>query len=343
MAPLVKRYPHYQRHMIWAGWVLCLAGLVAGSFANTVATLIATQGVLYGVGYLIIFYPVVSMLNEWWVTRRGLAWGIMSGSSGASGVAYPFVIEALLNKYGYKTTLRSLAVATFVMTAPLMPLFKRRLPTSHASVSAPANWGFFTKPIFWFYFTSTVVFSLGFYLPSLYLPSYAASLGLSSRTGAMLLALISMAQVLGQFSFGYLSDGRLPLNILLLSSSIVGAVASLTLWGLAQSLVPLVLFSLIYGFFAYAFIAMRVRMGTAVTEDPSAAMPIFCVFSFAQGVGNVLAGPISAGLLRPVVQLDDYGYSRYKVMIIFTGCTMVASAVFIALSYVGHGLRKIRS
>lgn len=48
MAPLVKRFPMYQRHMVVAGWVVCLAGMVAGSFADTIGALIVSQGVMYG-------------------------------------------------------------------------------------------------------------------------------------------------------------------------------------------------------------------------------------------------------------------------------------------------------
>lgn len=48
MAPLVKLYPVYQRYMVWLGWTICIAALVAGSFANTIGSLIMTQGVMYG-------------------------------------------------------------------------------------------------------------------------------------------------------------------------------------------------------------------------------------------------------------------------------------------------------
>ena len=48
MVPLVKRYPKYQRPMIWLGWTICISGLVAGSFAATVTSLVMTQGVMYG-------------------------------------------------------------------------------------------------------------------------------------------------------------------------------------------------------------------------------------------------------------------------------------------------------
>jgi hypothetical protein len=48
MVPLVKRFPKYQKHMIWFGWLLCISGLVAGSFVNTLPGLIITQGIMYG-------------------------------------------------------------------------------------------------------------------------------------------------------------------------------------------------------------------------------------------------------------------------------------------------------
>ncbi|KAL1303780.1 hypothetical protein AAFC00_007117 [Neodothiora populina] len=334
MLPFIGRYPKYQRHMIWGGWVLCICGLLAGSFADTATGLIMTQGVLYGTGYLIVFYPIVSMMNEWWVARRGFAWGIMLGASGASGVVFPFIIQSLLARYGYKTTLGSLTVATTILTGPLLPLFKKRLPPPQTIVTTRTDWAFLRKPLFWLYVVSTVAQSLGFYLPALYLPSYASSIGSDSRKGALLLALMSVTQVLGQLTYGYLSDGRVSLNLLLLSSSAVAAISSFTLWGLARSLPPLVCFGLVYGFFAYSYMAMRVRMGTMVSPDPTAAMTPFSIFSFAQGIGNILAGPISASLLSSMTDLSDYGYHRYKGIIVFTGSAMVLSVLIIGSSYV---------
>jgi predicted MFS family arabinose efflux permease len=294
------------------------------------------------VGYLIIFYPVVSMVNEWWVARRGLAWGILLGSSGASGVAYPFIIDALLHKYGYKTTLRAMAVATIIMTGPLLPSMEGRLPASHRSSLAKTDWSFTRKPIFWLYILSTMSQSLGFYLPSLYLPSYAATIGMNSKLGAMLIALMNVSSVLGQFTYGYLSDGRFSLNNLLLSTMLVSTVVALALWGSAKSLAALVVFALIYGFFAYAFLAMRVRMGTAVASEQTDTMTLFCLFSFAQGIGNVLAGPISGALISPEIDVHEYGFAKYRALIIFTGGAMFASAAFSALAYLVPTKRNTR-
>ena len=84
--PLIKRFSIYRRYMIWIGWPLCLLGLVAGSFARTLATLIVTQGVMYGVGFTVFYYPIISMVNEYWSARRGMAYGILCSASGVSAL-----------------------------------------------------------------------------------------------------------------------------------------------------------------------------------------------------------------------------------------------------------------
>jgi len=82
-------------------------------------------------------------------------------------------------------------------------------------------------------------------------------------------------------------------------------------------------------------------MGSAVSDDPSAAVATYSILVFLQGVGNVLVGPISAGLLTSKVSFDSYGISMYKALVIFTGSCMSMSALVIALWW---GLpRKMRA
>jgi H+/Cl- antiporter ClcA len=87
---------------------------------------------------------------------------------------------------------------------------------------------------------------------------------------------------------------------------------------------------------------MRVRMGTAVASEQSDTMTMFCLFSFAQGIGNVLAGPISGALLGSEVDVHEYGRGKYKALVIFTGCAMFASATFSALAYLVPTKRNTR-
>lgn len=48
MAVFVRRYQRYRLYIIWIGWPICILGLIAGSFANSLGSLVLTQGIMYG-------------------------------------------------------------------------------------------------------------------------------------------------------------------------------------------------------------------------------------------------------------------------------------------------------
>lgn len=310
---------------------ICILGLVAGSFARTLGTLIFTQGIMYGVGFLIFYYPILSMVNEFWIARRGMAYGLLCSASGVSGVIFPFGLEAMLHRYGYPTTLRTIAIGLFVITGPLIPLLKGRLPASEHAAVGRTDSSFLKNPLFWIYTASNLAQGMGYFFPSLYLPSYATAIGLTPTQGALLLALMSVSQVLGQVTFGYLSDRKLPLNLLTLASTLISAIAVFALWGFAHNFALLVIFALVYGFFGAGYVAMWARMGTAVSSEPTAAFATFGLFCFGKGIGNVLAGPISGMLITGAVNLPRYGAGRYEAVVVFTGACMLVSAGCIGL------------
>jgi predicted MFS family arabinose efflux permease len=325
ITPLIRRWSEYRTHMILVGWPLCILGLVAGSFANTLGTLLLTQGVMYGIGFVIFYYPILSMVDEFWVRRRGMAYGLLCSASGASGAVMPLIIQALLREYGYKKTLQAVAVALVVLTGPLIPLLRGRMGQQHIT-NMRTDWSFLKKPLFWIYSTSNVFMGMGYFFPSLYLPSYASLVGLSVTKGALLLTLMSIAQVVGQFTFGYISDKTVPLNALIVVSSSIAAVVTLCLWGFARSLAPLACFAVVYGFFGAGYTATWARMVTAISDEPAASQAMFGLFCAGKGIGNILTGPISAGLLSVSRLSAGYGLGMYKAIVIFTGVCLLMSA-----------------
>ncbi|PVH99950.1 MFS general substrate transporter [Periconia macrospinosa] len=277
VAPIIRRWSSYRSHMIYVGWPLCIAGLVAGSFANTLGTLLFTQGVMYGIGFTIFYYPILSMVDEFWIRRRGMAYGLLCSSSGASGAVTPIIVQLLLHRYGYKTTFRIFAVAMAVLTGPLIPLLKGRLE-HRQTTNLRTDWSFLRKRLFWTYSMSNIFMGLGYFFPAVFLPSYATLIGLRGSRGALLLTLMSIAQVAGQFGFGYLSDKKVSLNALISASSLTAAIATLSLWGLARSMLPLAVFAVLYGFFAAGYTAVWARMVTTISEEPSASQAMFGLF-----------------------------------------------------------------
>ncbi|THV65571.1 major facilitator superfamily transporter, partial [Aureobasidium pullulans] len=86
----IQRFSRYRRQMIWIGWPICILGLALGSFASSLEALILSQGIAYGTGFLIFYYPILSMVDEYWIAKRGMAYGILCAASGFSGAFMPF-------------------------------------------------------------------------------------------------------------------------------------------------------------------------------------------------------------------------------------------------------------
>lgn len=83
--------------------------------------------------------------------------------SGAFGVILPFVFQALLEKYGYKTTLQATATTTVILTGPLISFCKSRLPASVQSTLANMDWKFRRDLLFWVYTLSTIFQGFGLF------------------------------------------------------------------------------------------------------------------------------------------------------------------------------------
>ncbi|KAG7007423.1 hypothetical protein G7Y79_00010g029240 [Physcia stellaris] len=340
MTPLIRRWPQWQKQMIWIGWAMTILSLVAASFAKSVGFLIAFQGVTYSTGVTIMFFPVVSMLNEWFVEKRGLAFGIMCAATGLSGTGLPFILAALLDKYGYATTLRVFAVVLTILTGPCLPLLKGRLPPSHSDIDRKTNLSFLKRPLFYFFALSGFFQGLGFFYPLIYLPSYANALGYKSSVGALLLALVSLAQVFGQIGNGWLSDKRVSVQTLAFVLPSLTCIATLTLWGLGRSLPPLIIFSLLYGFFGGGYVALWPKMGQTLGNDPTIGFVTFGIFSFLKGVGNVITGPISAALLLKQANTKQYGLEKYEWVVAYCGICMFASSMVMAILLFSRFIKK---
>ena len=321
--PLVSRYHAWQRTMLICGTALCIGALFASAFARTVPQLIVTQGALYGAGYLMLYAPLLAMLNEWFVQRRGLAYGLMFAGGGASGVGFPFLLEWLLSRYGYRTTLLTVAIAQALVMAPCMLLMKNRLPSSSRHAVPRTDTAFVKSPQFWIITLSNLFQGMAYYIPSLYLPTFAGLLGLSPRVGALLLAAHNMASTLGQVGFGHLTDRAGNIYLLLFVATFVSSISSFLIWGLAHSLAPLLVFALVFGFFGSSYIVFWPSFARMFSEDPQT---VYSLMAFGKGIGNVVTGPVTSSLLKGPVS-SGYGMGKYQPVVIYMGTMFLASSL----------------
>jgi MFS family permease len=320
--------------------IMCFS-LALGSFSKNVTHLILSQGVGFGIGGCIAYSPSILYMSEWFVRRRGLAFGIVWAGSGVSGLAFPIGLEKLLSNFGYQTTLRVISVLIFVLAAPLLYFHKPRLPVSKTIGYHRLNFRFLLNKVFVIYQIGNIMEALGFFLPGIYLPTYARNIGGSSFISSLTVMLLNLASVFGSVTMGHLAD-RYHVITCITISTVGSTLAVLFLWGFSSTIPTLLVFSVAYGLFAGCFSATWSGITNEVQRvDPTAdATIIFSVIAFGRGIGNVVSGPFSEALLRTDPLKDSIvgGYgSGYGLVILCTGLSALLSGICI----VAHHMKCI--
>ncbi|KAK5679598.1 hypothetical protein LTS10_008419 [Elasticomyces elasticus] len=337
------RWPRYRWAMCVVGWIMSLIGLVAASFAHAVWQLVVLQGFVYGLGWVICYTPQMFIINEWFVEKRGLAYGILFGASGVSGMIVPIAVGWMLERYGFRIAMRVYAVAIIVLSGPGLLLIRSRAASAPPSRRSQQETRTVVKTLrpyatnIHFLIMAAAVFvqGQGFFLPNMYIATFAEGLGLSTSSSSGLLALLALFQVFGQLWQGWVSDKvniYLPLSI----SALLPGLGALLLWGPAKGYAYLAFFMVLWGLFSASYSVLFTRMCSFLTEvvdesddRESVNMIIYSFFNFERGVSIVLSGPVSSWLVdqsRPI-DVGQYGLGRYASVTWFTTLSMLGSSL----------------
>ncbi|KAG5663243.1 hypothetical protein KAF25_001179 [Fusarium avenaceum] len=340
---ICRFYPRQARWFTYAGLFVTSLAMAMSSFCTTVEQLIATQGVLFGIGGCFAYCPCTLYIDEWFVRRKGFAYGIVWSAAGAGGAVLPLVLEVLLKNYGFQTTVRICSGILFGAAAPLAYFIKPRLPLSAIIHRKPLNMRFVTSRTFLLHQLVNVVEATGYFLPTIYLPTYArTTFGTSTTLSALTIILVNVAATIGLMVMGSLSD-KLAVTTCMLISAVGVGISVLLVWGLTASLPVLYVFCVMYGLFAGSWASIWPGIMRDVCQkfqdenehvDPVMVHGHLCA---GRGVGNIISGPLSGSLIRGQPWqgkvIGGYG-SGYGILILYTGLTGLVSGMNFLWRYV---------
>jgi MFS family permease len=212
--------------------VLCVTGILfmslglgLASLCSQVWQLLLTQGMLYGIGSSLIYFPVLSVAPEYFTGHRGSAMGFILSGSGVGGLVFSPIVRALISSVGPRWTLRTLAFLVLVVGLPIAATaapsrFVGRRPT-HIDIKLAM------KPSFLFSVGAGFLQAGGNGLPLTFLAEYSVVLGYSAGFGATLLAVSSGVNSISRVMTGFAGDrfGRqntLILTVVLCVISVLG-------------------------------------------------------------------------------------------------------------------------
>jgi MFS family permease len=334
---VLKYFPKFRKWATPTGLVIVCLALGLGSLSTSVTHLIITQGILYALGGGLAWTPCLFYIEEWWVRRRGFAFGATMAGLGMSGAILPVILEWLLHSYGFRTTLRVCAFSFVVLNLPILFFFKPRLPLSQTNQSPTFDMSFWTCSNFLILQSGNVIQSLGFFLPAIYLPTFARSLGANAIQSTVTIILINGAGFVGSLCMGLAVDKYNVVHCLLVSA-VGSSVGVFLLWGFSTSLAPLYLFCVVYG----AFAGCQSSAWSAIIRDTKAKRRsadsgmVFACLSAGKGVGNLCSGPLSEALLHAGNWRAGMAYgSGYGALIAFTGVTALFSGWGYAAKRIG--------
>ncbi|KAJ9603210.1 hypothetical protein H2200_012505 [Cladophialophora chaetospira] len=337
-----NRYAHLRRHATVLGMMLSVSSLLSSSWSTQVWQLILSQGVIQAFGSALIYTSSTIFLDEWFLRRKGFAYGVMLSVKSGVGASLPFLFGYLLSTTGFRTTLRIWAGVTFVAAVPAVFLLRPRIEVDREARRTRAlSWQFLTHPSFYFHQVGNIIFSASYGMPQTYVPSFAAGVfHLSTSKSAFLVAALNAPSILANIWFGLLSDGKplwrgrwsMSISTVTLVSASGSCVSSLVFWGLASphsraGLALLGLFSVVYGFFAggnsstWAGIVKELSREAESFNEPVDTALIYGLLNGGRGIGWVVGGFIGVELLKEGA-LDDsrwaYG-TKYGCLILATG------------------------
>ena len=341
-AALTQKWARFRHLVALAGVMLTCLSFLLSSFSTRVGHVVVTQGVLAPFGCALIYSPTTLSLGEWYANKnRAVAYGIVLSSKNIVGSVCPFLFRALLDRCGFRLSLRiwaAITAGTSLVAIFLIPNRPSSISSANESRPRRVPWQFLKHKTFYIYSVATTLQSAGYGIPQTYLSSYAHDAAALSQTSAtLLLTLFNIPGIVSSSFFGYLTDNkRFPLSATTTTfiSALSSTLAVFLLWGLASrnSMALLALFSIIFGFFAGGYSA---TWGGVVNDiereaiDKNEAVDIGVLYGLlngARGIGYVSGGFAGILLLQngSASKLASFGYgTEYFPLIVFTGISSV--------------------
>ncbi|KAJ3586134.1 hypothetical protein NHX12_012535 [Muraenolepis orangiensis] len=208
------------RVSVVSGGLLSSFGLLLSSFCSNLEGLYLTLGVLTGVGFALCYTPTIATVGCYFRWRRVLAYGVaMSGSGIGTFLLAPAVqlrpipvdrdrqVSECNPSQPASPPPPGAHAATDHAPSCCGPMRERR-PGSCCFPSS-RDYRFLLLPDFLCLAVSFLFLASGCSLPFVYLVPYALSCGLSPHHAALLMAIMGGAGIVGNITFGWLTDRRL--------------------------------------------------------------------------------------------------------------------------------------
>ncbi|KAF1358347.1 MFS general substrate transporter [Lizonia empirigonia] len=301
--------------------------IAAGSCTSNVAGLFGTIGLLAGVGINAVYTVTNQLPVQYFSGRLGLANGIVKLGGGIGGTVMAIALEALVQRLGINWTFRIQGLLTVGMGLPAAWFMKDRIvPVRKAPF---VDLTMFRSVPFTAMFVAGAIGTFALFVPPYYLPLFAQSLGLSSTTGAGLVAAFNACNAVGRFAGGPLCDKVGPTNVFVVTM-MLNAVSMLAIWPVSNTLGPLLAFAVLNGMANGAYFTVFPTVVASVFGPGRAAVAMSMAIT-GWTLGYLLSAPVAGYILQASggsEKADGGNVEVYRPAIFYAGGVALVSSMF---------------
>ncbi|KIX02085.1 uncharacterized protein Z518_08024 [Rhinocladiella mackenziei CBS 650.93] len=320
------------RWITGTGAVFVGAGYILASFCHRVWQLLLTQGLIYGIGTSLLYFPILAVAPEYFDAHRGSAMGFILSAAGVGGLVYAPAARAMLAKLGAAWTLRTFGLVNFVLCIPIVlgtPLSRSlsKRPTL-VDVRLAKRLTFILQAL------AAMTQAAGNFVPLTFLPEFSTRLGYTAAFGAALLAINNAVNTVSRIAMGFIADVAGRQNTLVLS--VLGSAITVVAFWLSSAyggdMKLWIAFVISYALFAGGYNSL---FPTTVIEvfGAQAYASVNGFIYFIRGLGALWGSPVGGALVaggtlpRAYISLIWYDFA----LLMFSSICVTAVRGFDAL------------
>ncbi|KAH9919152.1 MFS general substrate transporter [Epithele typhae] len=305
------------------GTIILVFGTMMTSLSSQYYQFILAQSILVGVGIGAVFYPSLAAIPTYFQKYRSTALGIALAGSGVGGVVWPIMYQQLFAHVGFAWTVRITGFATLALCGIALAMVSSNLPKAPKAQreSAPIlDLKIFRDFTFMLIVVGSILICLGLFIPFFYIIDYSTAHGIAPQTAFYVLSVMNAGGILGRLVPPVLSDTLGRFNIIIPCALFTG-LSMLLFWPFATSLVSIMLFAAVYGFFSGGFNALVIPVVAQISDIREIGTRIGVLYSIIS-VPALCGGPAAGAILKA-------NGGSFLGMMILGGSAVVGGSLFL--------------
>ncbi|KAF2436221.1 MFS general substrate transporter [Tothia fuscella] len=337
MFQFLPRFAHHPRMIVIGGIAIMILSIFLASCATTSWQVVVSQGILFGIGGIMLNFVHVSAFSEWFDKKQSQAMGIVWLGYRFGALAFPLICQWLLDNHGYEKTLRILVAPMLALLLPSIFLLRGRYPVAAVkvvSVNPPVSkLAALRTPKVAFYLLVSTTWNLIVFVPLTFITKVGADIGVSRADQALAQSLLILSLMLGTYGLAKMSDDGFHPRFLSYSA-MATSFAHILLLGFCKNRFTLFAYAVSVGLASGGFDnSLFSFYGEVSGKNSELFTSVHSLFSFCRGLATLSVGSVGMALIRrsPPINLSSYAIAKYQYLVVYAGGMSALTSVLVVL------------